>query len=325
MVNMRRRTLLLAALPGVALTGCASAPDDTAAPAAGAPLRRFLGGFLAPQLPATPVLPGLPGQPLPPRPGNGLFVRLQMPTALALRGFDLLVADLAAGRLWRADLALQSMTGLAGAPVGPGTLLALGPDRSAWVLDPPSRQVLRFAVDGRLLQTWRSRAPVRAGLAVLDGGATVAVPDGSASQWLELRSGGALALPVQPQRPDGARVQGVDALAAGREHLFVLDQAAGVVHRVQRDGQVLDTLGQGALMQPAALAVDRFDRAWVLDASGRQLVMLAAGRPPVVRQATDLGAQLIGGAALDDRSLAVSDRVAGQVLIHPLPPMEPAR
>jgi hypothetical protein len=291
-------------------------------------VRRFLGGFLSPQLPAAPVLPTLPGpppQPTLPRPGNGMFVRLQMPTALALRGFDLLVADLAAGRLWRADLSFQQMTGLPGAPVGPGTLLALGADRSAWVLDPPSRQVLRFGFDGRLLQTWRSGAAVTAGLAVLDSGATVAVADAGFGQWLELRSGGAVAQPVQPQRPGGQRVIGVDVLAAGREHLFVLERGAGVVHRVQRDGQVLETLGAGALAQPAALVVDRFDRAWVLDASGRSLVMLASGQPPVVRQAADLGAQLIGGVAVDDRSLAVSDRVAGLVLIHPLPAPQGAR
>lgn len=308
---MRRRHLLGSALP-LWMAGCATSAEDGAPTGAPAP-RRVMGGFLAPQLPASPAIAALP------RPGSGMFVRLQMPTALALRGFDLLVADLAAGRLWRSDLSFQSLTPVAGAPVGPATVLALGADRSAWVLDPPSRQVLRFAADGRLLQTWRSHAPVSAGLAVLDGGMTLVIPEAGFGQWLELRSGGAVAQPVQPLRDDGQRAMGVDALAAGRSHLFVLDRGAGVVHRVQRDGRVLETLGAGALAQPAALAVDRFDRAWVLDASGRTVVMLASGQPPVSRSAADLGAQWIGGLAVDDRSFAISDRVAGLVLIHPLP------
>ena len=309
---MQRRRLLASTLP-LWLAGCATSADDAVPAGAPPPPRRVLGGFLAPQLPASPALAALP------RPGNGMFVRLQAPAALALRGFDLLVADLAAGRLWRADLSFQSLTPIAAAPVGPATVLALGADRSAWVLDPPSRQVLRFGADGRLLQTWRSAATQSAGLAVLDGGMTVVVPDSGFGQWLELRSGGSVVLPVQPQRADGQRLLGVDALAAGRNQLFVLDRGAGVVHRVQRDGRVVETLGAGALAQPVALVVDRFDRAWVLDAAGRHVVMLASGQPPLRRSAAELGAQQIGGLAVDDRSLAVSDRLAGLVLIHPLP------
>lgn len=313
---MQRRHLVFAALPlGV---GCATPVEEPAAAgAAGAarptPVRRVQGGFLSPTVPGAP-LPGTL-----PRPGTGMFVRLQMPTALALRGFDLAVVDAAAGRLWRVDLSFQSLTPVAGAPVGPDTLLALGADRSLWVLDPPARQVLRFGLDGRLMQTWRSAGGIPAGMAVLDGGATLAMADTGFGQWLELRSGGAVALPVLPQRASGERVLGMDGLAPGRSHLFVLDRGAAAVHRVQRDGLLLETLGVGTLRQPMALAVDRHDRVWVLEAGGRSVVLLASGQPPLQRTATELGAQLIGGLAVDERSLALSDRVRGEVLIRPLP------
>lgn len=311
MVNPGRRALLLAALP---LGGCAAAPAGP--PDGGSALapRRFSGGFLS-------VVPPPPGQP--PRPGVGPYVRLQAPTALALRGFDLLVADAASARLWRVDLMMQTLTGVgagAGAPVGPGTALWLGPDRSAWVLDVAQRQVLRFALDGRLLQTWRT-GPSPEGLAVLDGGAALVLADPGFGRWTELRSGGTVALTVQPQRPEGGTAA-IGALAAGRQHLFVLDAATGAVHRLQRDGRLLDTLGAAPPGRATAMAVDRFDRAWVLDGAGRSVTRLAAGRPAVTLSAADLGAQQLGGLAVDDRSLAVSDRLLGQVLIHPLPSAE---
>ncbi len=316
---MRRRSLLLSTLPFAAgLKGCASSSGPPAAgDAASAPVRSFIGGFLAPTLPTVP-LPGTL-----PRLGSGMFVKLQVPTALALRGFDMLVADLASSRLWRAELIMQTLTPVAGAPVGPGTVLLLGADRSAWVMDPPARQVLRFAADGRLIQTWRTGSSAPVGVAVFDGGASLMVAESAWGQLSELRSGGALALSVLPRRGDGTRIGAVDALAAGREHLFLLDRAAGVVHRVRRDGEVIETLGAGVLGQPATLVVDRYDRAWVLDSQGRSVSVLATGQAPVQHTASDLGVQQIGGLAVDDRSLAVSDRLVGQVLIHPLP--APAR
>lgn len=313
---MRRRLVLLSTLPlAGAVVGCASSAPAGDGTAAQPPVRTFIGGFLAPA-PSAITLPGM----LPrPNMASGMFVKLQAPTALALSGFDLLVADMATGRLWRADLIMQTLAPVAGAPVGPNTVLLLGADRSAWVLDAPARQVLRFAVDGRLMQTWRSGAGSPVGMAVLDGGASLVVADSTWGQWFELRSGGAVALPVQPRRSDGTRIGAIDAVAMGKAHLFVLDRTAGLVHRAQRDGEVIETLGAGVLGQPSTLVVDRFDRAWVLDGQGRSLTLLASGQAPVVRSAADLGVQLIGGVAVDDRSLAVSDRLVGQVLIHPLP------
>lgn len=313
-MSIGRRSLLVG---GVFAAGCASVDEPGAA--GGPRVQRVLGGFLSAVVPGAAVLP-LPGQPLPlPRPGSGMFVRWTAPSALALRGAELLVADLGGQRLWRADLITQSVTGVPGAPVALNTQLLLGPDRSAWVLDPVSRQVLRFGLDGRLLQTWRSASAQPAGLALLDAGATLVVADAAQAQWLELRSGGAWAQPVLPRHADGRRVSGVDALAAGREHLFVLDRAARAVHRVARDGQVLETCAIAPPAQPVALAVDRLDRAWLLDATGRTLLRLDAGGELHALSAEALGATQLGGLAVDDHGVALSDRLSGQVLLLPLP------
>lgn len=317
---------LVGTLAGGALAACADLPaSEGAAAASGSagtePLltrwRNLPGGFLAPPT---------PGLGLPARPGTGMFVKLMVPTAVALRGSELLVLDAGSNRLWRADAMFNTLSGLAGAPTGTGVALALGPDGSAWVMDPDSRQVLRFARDGRLLQSFRIDValPSPVALALVDGGLTLLLADGMGAQWSEQRGPAALAQRIVPSSAAGQRVSGVDGLAvragsgASPEALWVLDRLGGAVHRVRRDGRVLQTWGRGELMQPSALAVDRFDRVFVVDQDGRSLVCLQGDMPARHLGPAELGVQQIGGLAIDDRLLALSDRLAGQVVMHRL-------
>jgi hypothetical protein len=318
---MRRRDFTLAcALP--ALAACA-APDaaSVAVPDERSlltPWRVVLGGFLSPTLVAPPGTP--------PRAG-GMYTKFVAPSAVALRGPDLLVADQASGRLWRVDAALNQLTGIAGAPVIPGVALALGPDLSAWVLDPVARQVLRFARDGRLLQTWR--APLAASspvaLALADGGATLLLADGLGAQWAELRASAGTGTMVAPQSGSGARLSGVDAIAASGDALAVLDRMGAAVHRVTRDGRVLATLGRGELTQPSALAADREGRVFVVDGPSSALVVLREGEAPQRFTADQLNLRRIAAIAIDERTLAVADPLLGQVALFLIAPAGAAR
>lgn len=318
--GLRRRRLLWAALVP-ALQGVSACAEGPVSAAAGADadadadtlqpalrrVRTVSGGFLSPPGPVFGV---------PARPGTGMYVKLTAPTAIALQGNDLLVVDSALGRLWRVDIGLNTLSGIAGAPAWPTTAVALGPDLSAWVLDAASHQVLRFARDGRLLQTFRggSAAPAPAGLALTDGGATLLLADAVLGQWAELRSVGGGARPVRPVTPSGGGVA-VDAIATAGETVFVLDRRAGLVHRVRRDGEVVDSFGAGDLKQPVALAVDRLGRAFVHDAQDRAVKLLRPGRPTRVFESATLGVQQIGAIAVDERFLAVADRLTGQVAV----------
>ncbi|MDH4061392.1 MAG: hypothetical protein OEU94_11330, partial [Aquincola sp.] len=299
--------------------GCAGQTAATAAEAAPrGPLtswRVVTGGFLTP--------PPQPGQLL--RPGTGVFIKLVAPMAIALRGPDLLVADAGQGRLWRIDPAFNHASGIAGVPVTPSTALALGFDLSAWVLDAGARQVLRFARDGRLLQTFRvdTALPSPAALALADGGATLLVADGMGAQWSEQRSASGAGVLVAPKVADGGagrRVSGVDAITLAGDDLIVLDRLAAVVHRVARDGRVLATLGRGELVQPSALAADREGRIFVVDNAQRTLVVLREGAATHRFEAATLGLQRIGGIALDERVLALSDPLLGQVALFLVAP-----
>jgi len=250
-----------------------------------------------------------------------MFVRLLSPAAIALRGPDLLVADTGSGRLWRIDSAFNQAAAVTGAPVLPGGAVALGPDLSAWVLDPAARQVLRFARDGRLLQTWRVGAdlPSPVGLALADGGATLLLADGLGAQWSEQRGPGGLARLVAPSR-DGRRISGVDAIVPMGDALYVLDRLAAAVHRVDRDGRLLATLGRGDLVQPGAIAVDRDGRVFVADRAGSVLVVLQDGQPARRIDAAALDLLRIGSLALDERTLALADPMRGQVMLYTLVP-----
>ncbi|MFZ2652977.1 MAG: hypothetical protein WA210_22990, partial [Burkholderiaceae bacterium] len=286
-----------------------TAPEALSGAATLSPWRTVFGGFLA----APGGVFGVPA-----RPGSGAFVKLIAPMAIALSGNDLLIVDSGAGRVWRADLALNTLTPIAGAPATPGTAVALGPDLSAWVLDGVSRQTLRFARDGRLLQSHRGVgvAASVAAFALADGASTLLVADDSLRQWLEFRPVGAFALSVRPSRADGRAVGGVDAIASAGDTVYVLDRSAAVVHVVRRDGVVQGSLGEGELEQPVAIAADRFGRVFVHDAQGGTVKVLRAGQPTQVFDAARLRVQVIGGIAVDERFLAVSDRLTGQVVIH---------
>jgi hypothetical protein len=293
---------------GATLEAVAPAPprprDD--APVAAVFVRRVDGAFLAPP-------GGLFG--VPQKLANGPYVRLVAPHALALAGSDLLVCDVGAGRLLRIDLALGTLSAVGGAPTHPTVQLALGPDLSAWVLDPPARRLLRFARDGRLLQTLREAGAAPGGFALADGGVTPLVADAALRQWSETRPAGAFAVALRPD--DGSpAVRAVDGIAAAGDEVFVLDRLAGAVHVVRRSGRILGQLGQGQLVQPQAIAADRLGRVWVHDAQA--LVRLVPGRPAQRFEAAALRVAQIGGFAVDARQLAVADRAGGFVALHAL-------
>ena len=62
------------------------------------------GGFVGRTSPALGV---------PAAPGTGMYTRFVAPVALALHGHELLVADAGSGRLWRVDVLLDTMAGIA--------------------------------------------------------------------------------------------------------------------------------------------------------------------------------------------------------------------
>lgn len=310
----RRRALRAtgAAALVVALAGCAAAieqarPQASSAAGEPTPWRVVDGGFLA----APQPLAGVPA-----RPGSGAYVRLVFPAAVALRDNELLIVDSGAGRVYRHDLALGTLVPIAGAPASVDTRVALGADLSAYVLDAGARRVLRFARDGRLLQTFRSEsiAADPTALALAPDGVTLYVADRTLAQVVVFRTAGAIALPLVP-RADEARVAGVRALAFGRRGVYLLDEHAGAVLLLAPDGALLARFGQGQLTAPSALAVDRGERVYVGETRTGTLKLFAGGALVRTLDARALRLQSIGALASDGDVLAITDPAAGAVAL----------
>ena len=306
---------LLAAATAAALAGCASGPSEAPASATvDSPVARWRviqGGFLGAPAPVV-------GGPL--RPGTGAFVRLVFPSAVAVRENELLIVDSGAGRVYRCDVALNMLTPIAGAPATPQTRVALGADLSAYVLDAPARRVLRFARDGRLIQTFRSAAaaadPVDFALAA--SGASILVIDRTLAQVAVFGAAGGGVIALRAKRDDGAPVGGASAIAVGRDDMYLLDVAAGVVHRVGSDGAILASFGRSLLAAPSALAVDRFERVYVAEPATGAIRVFAGGVVELELSASALGIQRIGGIAVEGDQLAISDSAMGQVILFRL-------
>lgn len=276
-------------------------------------------------------------------PGAGPLVRLVAPAALALRDQELVVVDPGAGRVWRIDLGFEGFVAVPGVTATPATAVALGPDHGLWLLDGVARTLLHVSRDGQPLPSLRLAGEVVSigGFALADGGGAVLVADDSQHGWFELRPGARLARGVTPQSADGdSSLIGADAIAAATtpvgERVWLLDRRAGRVRVFDREGRALGSWGAGLLRQPVALAADRRGRLVVLDAQDRS-VWLFQGDPPAGAapsaaaapqrfDAAQLGLSggaggaggplAAGGLALDGAFLAVSDRLAGRVLIH---------
>jgi hypothetical protein len=180
--------------------------------------------------------------------------------------------------------------------------------------------VQRYARDGRPMQTLRIDGALAnpAGFALASGGATVLVADAGVQQWAELRPVGTFAVAVRPADAQVRPVTGVDAIAVAGESVFLLDRNAAVVHVAQRSGLVTGRLGEGVLKQPVAIAADRAGRVFVVDAQDRSVKVLSPNAATLEFDAAQLQVQQIGGIAVDERFLAVSDRLVGQVVIHVL-------
>jgi sugar lactone lactonase YvrE len=313
MVTRRGAVGAVAAAAAVAaLAGCAAAIDAARpAPANSSalltPWRVVDGGFLAAPRPLT----GAPAQP-----GSGAYVRLVSPAAIALRDNELLIVDAGAGRVYRYDLAIGTLMPIAGAPASIDTRVALGADLSAYVLDAAARRVLRFARDGRLLQTFRSESigANPTDLALAPDGVTLYVADRTLAQVVAFRAAGAIAVPIVP-RADESRVAGIRALACGRRGVYLLDEHAGAVLLMAPDGATLARFGQGRLTAPSALAVDRGERIYVAEAQRGELKVFSGGELAQTFDARALRLRSIGALASDGDAVAIADPVAGAVAL----------
>jgi hypothetical protein len=72
-------------------------------------------------------------------------------------------------------------------------------------------------------------------------------------------------------------VQRIDALAAGRDRLYVVDRSSHEVIVLARDGALLGRFGGGDLKMPTAIAVDGYERVLVADGFDNRVKLFVDG------------------------------------------------
>jgi c(7)-type cytochrome triheme protein len=190
--------------------------------------------------------------------------KLLSPAALALRGNDLLVADARPAASGAPTSAFNTLTPIAGAPVGPGTRSRSAPTcrPGCWTRRRArccaSRATAACCRPGASAATCRRRWPWR--------WPTAARRCCWPTAWVRSGPSSGARVAGAPGRHRGATAGASAAWTRScrcDDALYVLDRLAGVVHRTDRDGRVLATLGRGDLVQPVAIAADRDGRVFV--------------------------------------------------------------
>lgn len=328
--SCRLRTLANCAVLAISLAACAQLPAGSApieepqpvrqAPEHGqeiaqaqqnvlSPWQTIQGGRLISQLDAN-------GFPVP----GALqeYTALISPTALAVRGNDLYIADSGARRLYRFDHTLQAMSVVSdidGYPLAvmPWTRMQVGVNMSLFVLKAENSTILHYTRNGRLLQTLADPQMTSrlAEFAVDDSLGWLVASDKQNNRLLVLHMLGNVSRVIDPV---GREFAPLGALTLFGRTLYVLDTVCSCVAVLDEEGHVLERIGQKALIQPRALAVDRNGLIFVADSVDRSLKVFLHGALIASYSAPSLGVTEISALAIDEGSLYIADGQGAKVM-----------
>lgn len=325
------RTFASCAAMAIALAACAQLPADSASPteetqpvqptaersnrAAPAqedvlsPWQTITGGRLVSQLDANgfPVPGALQG-----------YTALISPTALAVRGNDLYIADSGARKLYRYDYTLQAMSVVPdsnGYPLAvmPWTRMQVGVDQSLFVLKAENSTILHYTRGGRLLQTLVDPL-ITARLAefVVDEAlGWIVASDKLNNRLVMLHMFGNASRVIDST---GREFVPLGALTLVGRALYALDTGCSCVVALDEEGRVLERIGQKVLIQPSALAVDRNGLIFVADSVDHALKVFRRGELVASYGTSLLGVTEISALAIDEGNLYVADGQGAKVL-----------
>lgn len=256
------------------------------------------------------------GSPLPGS-GAGAPVRLVRPNAVAMRAGELYVADAGLGSVLHIVIGSGTANAIVAAPAQPGVRVQATGDRSLYLLDPPTRRVVRFSPSGSTLQTFAVPAgPVGlpVALAVDETRGVILLADATFNQLVVMPLLGGSVYPVIP-RGTSARLSSLFGVASGADGFYAADLLCRCVTLFAPNGTVIASFGRESLVNPSAIAVDRDERIYVADRANRTLKIFAGGRQIAVFTAAQLGVTEITDLALDEGALAIADGAGGKIAL----------
>ncbi len=261
------------------------------------------------------------------------YVRFQRPTAVALRGQWLYIADGGLDILYRYDLALRrleqvkDLRDLDGHDI---TDIYVASDYSYYLADPQGARVLHFSAQGGLIREYSDAINIGSPVAILveEDNGRLFIADGFNDDVMVFNLAGGM-VGVLGQRGDGdGRFRRITDFAAGSLGYYVATRFGE--HRVQimaRDGRYATALEKDTVTFPKAIAADQYGRAFVADYlddtirvyQGEKLVETIGhhgSAPGQFRRITDL--------SLVDGRLVIADSLNGRVQILTVPAPSPS-
>jgi len=247
--------------------------------------------------------------------GAAPFTLFVHPVAVAARGEDVYIADSGTRRVYRFVRALNAMVAFTGVTVGPGTRIAVGSDFSLYVLDPAARRVQQFARNGQMLAIFGDDINVGRPVAMVadEARGLFLIADGLYNQIVAFHPLGRASYTIALRGDARNRVLGIAGLALGASELYVSDPLCRCIARVARDGGVLETFGHREIGQPGPIAVDRYQRVFVIDGFTSGIKVFAGGRLIHDLSPAALGLAQINDLWISGDLLYVADGVGARV------------
>lgn len=242
------------------------------------------------------------------------FKPLVAPSAVAVRGADIYIADSGVRKLYRVDTVTQTMSVVPDIVAMPWTQMQVGTDLSLYVLDPMRQTILHYS---RGMQPLQSLGDPYSAISlngfVLDVPLGQIIASDQISQRLVMFSPlGGSALPLNS--PVTGEFRALGALASDGRTIYAVDGACFCIAAMDETGRVKERIGSGVLAQPQALAADRHGLVFVADAADRTLKVFLRGELVANYRAQALRLVGINALAIDEDILYIADTAGSRVL-----------
>ncbi len=240
------------------------------------------------------------------------FSTLVFPSALAVRGSDLYIADSGARKLYRFDTATQAMSVVPGEDVLPWTRVQVAPDQSLYVLDPARAAIRRYPPGGQPPRILGDSMAIGSldGFVIDENVGGIIASDNLNRRLLVFNPLGGAGWSIG----QGDELPSLGAMASDGRAVYAIDKGCACIVVMDEAGRVSGRIGQGELVQPRELAADRHGHIFVSDGGNRSLKVFLRGKLLANYGAQTLHFTEISALAVDEDTLYLADGPGSQVL-----------
>lgn len=193
---------------------------------------------------------------------------LLFPKAIAAHANELFIVDSGHGTILRFDQMRNVFNAFAPMPSSTAEVdLFVDKDLSLYVVDARSGEVRQYNWHGDLVQHYRDDQNMRQPVAVVvaPGGADILVADGLRAIVLGFNRLGGVSGSLGARLTGGPLFQDIVAMARGPDTTFISDKLARLIYVFGPNQRLQTVFGEDSLEQPQAIAVDDYQRAFVVD------------------------------------------------------------